>query len=266
MRLLAVERQPSPLTSKLPDDSTFVFRTDIPDDALSMLRHEAYDLVVLDLASLPESGFKFLRCLRTAGDGTPVVAITSRQAGDRVRALSLGADDAVEQQTDIGELTARIQAVFRRHRGYSRSVLEVGDLSLSVETREIRFRDRLIHLTGKEYSTLELLVLRRGQFITKDMFLNHLYGGMDEPETKIIDVFVCKLRKKLTAVGADGLVVTVWGRGYMLRDPVATQPIWPASSSEPVLSIIPGRVASPDKADGRSGTGTPMYDSVVYRR
>ena len=204
MRLLAVERQASSLTSKLPENGTFVVRTDTPDDALSMLRHERYDLVVLDLASLPESGLKFLRCLRAAGDETPVVAITSRQSGDRVRALSLGADDAVDQHTDVGELTARIQAVFRRHRGYSRSVLEVGDLSLSVETREVRFKNRLIHLTGREYLTLELLVFRRGQFVTKDMFLNHLYGGMDEPDTKIIDVFICKLRKKLTAAGADG--------------------------------------------------------------
>jgi two-component system cell cycle response regulator CtrA len=147
---------------------------------------------------------------------------------------------------DIGELTARIQAVFRRHRGYSRSVLKVGDLSLSVETREVRFRDRLIHVTGKEYSTLELLVLRRGQFITKDMFLNHLYGGMDEPDTKIIDVLVCKLRKKLTTAGADGLIGTVWGRGYVLRDPVlATQPIWPAGNSEPILSVMSATVASP---------------------
>jgi two-component system cell cycle response regulator CtrA len=235
VRLLAVERQASLLTSQLPDDSTFVIRTDTPDDALSMLRHEAYDLVVLDLASLAESGFKFLRCMRMAGDATPVVVITSRQPGDRVRALSLGADDAVDQQTDIGELTARIQAVFRRHRGYSRSVLEVGDLSLSVDTREVRFRDRLIPVTGKEYSTLELLVLRRGQFVTKETFLNYLYGGKDEPESKIIDVFICKLRKKLTAAGADGLVGTVWGRGYTLRDPVSvTHSIWPASSSEPI--------------------------------
>jgi two-component system cell cycle response regulator CtrA len=123
-------------------------------------------------------------------------------------------------------------------------VLEVGDLSLSAETREVRFRDRLIHLTGKEYSTLELLVLRRGQFVTKEAFLNHIYGGMDEPETKIIDVFVCKLRKKLTAAGADGLVATAWGRGYILRDPVqAIQAIWPASIAEPILSVMPATVA-----------------------
>nr|WP_294524671.1 response regulator transcription factor [uncultured Rhodopila sp.] len=258
MRLLAVERQASLLTSKLPDDATFVVRTDAPDDALSMLRHESYDLVVLDLASLPESGFMFLRSLRTAGDGTPVVAITSRQSGDRVRALGLGADDAVDQKIDIGELTARIQAVFRRHRGYSRSVLEVGDLSLSVETREVRFKDRLIDLTGREYLTLKLLVLRRGQFVTKDMFLNHLYGGMDEPDTKIIDVFICKLRKKLTAAGADGIIGTVWGRGYTLRDPVqAQQHASPASRSEPIFSVVQATIAS-------RGSGQEVGSRTIY--
>ena len=78
-----------------------------------------------------------------------------------------------------------------------------------------------MHLTGKEYQMLELLSLRKGTTLTKEMFLNHLYGGMDEPELKIIDVFICKLRKKLAAA-TDGehYIETVWGRGYVLRDPV----------------------------------------------
>jgi two-component system cell cycle response regulator CtrA len=78
-----------------------------------------------------------------------------------------------------------------------------------------------LHLTGKEYGILELLSLRKGTTLTKEMFLNHLYGGMDEPELKIIDVFVCKLRKKLTAgTGGENYIETVWGRGYVLRDPI----------------------------------------------
>jgi two-component system cell cycle response regulator CtrA len=76
-----------------------------------------------------------------------------------------------------------------------------------------------VHVTGKEYAILELLVLRKGMVLTKEAFLNHLYGGMDEPEMKIIDVFICKLRKKLAHAGADNLIGTVWGRGYMMRDP-----------------------------------------------
>jgi len=78
-----------------------------------------------------------------------------------------------------------------------------------------------INLTGKEYQMLELLAVRKGATITKEMFLNQLYGGMDEPEMKIIDVFICKLRKKLAAAcSGEQYIETIWGRGYVLRDPV----------------------------------------------
>jgi two-component system cell cycle response regulator CtrA len=190
--------------------------SDTPDDALSMLRHEPFDLVVLDLVSMRESGFGFLRNLRAAHNETPVVVITGLLAGDCVRALSLGADDAVTQPVELEELQARIQAVFRRHRGYSQAELKIGELSIFMTTREARFRDVQIRLTGKEYATLELLALRRGQVVTKEMLLSQLYGGMDEPEVKIIDVFICKLRKKLIAAGCLGPISTVWGRGYAL--------------------------------------------------
>jgi two-component system cell cycle response regulator CtrA len=76
-----------------------------------------------------------------------------------------------------------------------------------------------VHLTGKEYQLLELLALRKGMTLTKEMFLSHLYGGMDEPEMKIIDVFICKLRKKLAnASGGKDYIETVWGRGYVMRE------------------------------------------------
>jgi two-component system cell cycle response regulator CtrA len=92
--------------------------------------------------------------------------------------------------------------------------------------------DQPVHLTGKEYGILELLSLRKGTTLTKEMFLNHLYGGMDEPELKIIDVFVCKLRKKLAqATGGSHYIETVWGRGYVLRDPMPLPSAPTASAS-----------------------------------
>ena len=90
---------------------------------------------------------------------------------------------------------------------------------LNLDTREVTVAGHPVHLTGKEYAILELLMLRKGVVMTKEAFLNHLYGGMDEPEVKIIDVFICKLRKKLAQAGADNLIATVWGRGYVLREP-----------------------------------------------
>jgi two-component system cell cycle response regulator CtrA len=119
------------------------------------------------------------------------------------------------------ELVARIQAVVRRSKGHSQSVITTGKLTVNLDAKTVDVDGSRVHLTGKEYQMLELLSLRKGTTLTKEMFLNHLYGGMDEPELKIIDVFICKLRKKLALAGADNLIGTVWGRGYMIREPSA---------------------------------------------
>ncbi len=218
MHLLMIEKDPSLSDSQVCDDRGSIVRADSADEAISILRHDTFDLVVVDVASLDEEGWSFIRRLRLMKNDTPLVALTGCQAADRVRALGLGADDAIAQPVDASELRARIRAVARRHKGYSQSLVRLGDLSLSLETREVRFRDVQVHLTAREYAMLELLVLRKGQVVTKDMFLNHLYSSMDEPETKIIDVFICKLRRKLNVVGAHGLIATVWGQGYVVRN------------------------------------------------
>ena len=137
----------------------------------------------------------------------------------KVKALGLGADDFITKPFDNAELLARMQAVVRRAKGFSQPVLRVGPIELNLDSREVYVDGREVHLTGKEYSILELLVLRKGMVLTKEAFLNHLYGGMDEPEMKIVDVFVCKLRRKMTKAGADGMIGTIWGRGYMIRSP-----------------------------------------------
>jgi len=204
-------------TSVISDNRSFVVYADAPEEAISILRHETVDVVVVDIGSLAEDGFAFIRRLRGAKNDTPLVALTAHHADDRVRALGLGADDAIALPVDVSELRARIAAVTRRHKGLSQSLAEVGDLSLSLESREVRFENNPVRLTPKEYLMLELLVLRKGQILTKDMFLNHLYGGIDEPELKIIDVFICKLRRRLNSVGADDMIETIWGRGYTIR-------------------------------------------------
>lgn len=217
MPLLLVERGASAVTSRLPNKRAVVTRLAMPDDALSMLRHDSFDLIVIDMVSLGESGFKFLRSVRTAQDQTPVIAVTNRQSGDRVRALSLGADEAIDHNIEFSEFHARMLAVVRRHHGYSQSVFEAGLLTICLESREVRFRGRRIYTTVKEFVMLELLILRRGQIVSKDMFLNHLYGGVKEPAAKIIDAFICKLRKKLVAASTNVLIRNVWGQGYVLR-------------------------------------------------
>ena len=138
----------------------------------------------------------------------------------KVRSFGFGADDYVTKPFHREELTARIHAVVRRSKGHSQSVIRTGKLAVNLDAKTVEVDGSRVHLTGKEYAMLELLSLRKGTTLTKEMFLNHLYGGMDEPELKIIDVFICKLRKKLAhACEGDNYVHTVWGRGYVLQDP-----------------------------------------------
>jgi len=117
-------------------------------------------------------------------------------------------------------------------KAHSESVIRTGKLVVNLDTRVATVDDRPLHLTGKEYGILELLSLRKGTTLTKEMFLNHLYGGMDEPELKIIDVFVCKLRKKLAqATGGNHYIQTIWGRGHVWRDPA------PVPAATPVVAL-----------------------------
>ena len=115
---------------------------------------------------------------------------------------------------------ALIHAIVRRSKGHAQSVVRIGDIILNLDNKTIEVGGARINFTGKEYKILELLMLHKNRPVTKEMFLNHLYGGMDEPEVKIVDVFICKLRKKLTsATGDKNLIETIWGRGYVLREP-----------------------------------------------
>ena len=195
---------------------------DTGEEALELARLYDYDVVVLDLVLPDMEGYEVVRRLRAARVETPVLILSGLDRPQaKVKAFSMGADDFITKPFDREELVARIQAVVRRTKGFSQPSLTAGPLVLNLNSREVTVNGQEIHLTGKEYAILELLTLRKGVVMTKEGFLNHLYGGMDEPEVKIIDVFICKLRKKLAQAGADNLIGTVWGRGYVLREPSA---------------------------------------------
>jgi two-component system cell cycle response regulator CtrA len=183
-----------------------------------------YHIVVLDLQLPDMSGFDVLKALRVAKMRTPVLILSGNAiVEDKVKALRLGADDYMTKPFQKDELVARIQALVRRSKGHSVSLVTTGRLTLDLDRKIVEVDGAPIHLTEKEYQMLELLSLRKGMTLSKETFLNHLYGDKDEPEMKIIDVFICKLRKKLdTATDGVDYIETIWGRGYALRDPEAS--------------------------------------------
>jgi two-component system cell cycle response regulator CtrA len=195
--------------------------TDLGEDGLEIAKLYDYDVIILDLMLPDIDGYDVLRRLRTARVKTPVLILSGLcEAGNKVKGLDSGADDYMTKPFDHKELVARIQAIVRRSQGHSKPVINIGNLSLNVAAHTVELNGRTVRLTKTEYALLELFAQRKGMLVSKDTLLNHLYGGMDEPEHKIVDVFICKLRKKLAAT-SDGTnyIRTVWGRGYIIDEP-----------------------------------------------
>jgi len=224
MRVLLIEDDSAAAQSielMLKSESFTVYTTDLGEEGIDLGKIYDYDIILLDL-NLPDmSGFEVLRSLRISKVKTPTL-IVSGLGGieDKVKGFGVGADDYMTKPFHRDELVARIHAIVRRSKGHAQSVIQTDDLVVNLDTKTSEVNGARVHLTGKEYAMLELLSLRKGMTLTKEMFLNHLYGGIDEPEVKIIDVFMCKLRKKLAgASGGKNYIETVWGRGYVLRHP-----------------------------------------------
>ena len=224
MRVLLIEDDSSIAQSielMLKSESFNVYTTDLGEEGVDLGRLYDYDIILLDL-NLPDmSGFEVLRSLRLSKVRTPILILSGLASVEhKVKGLGFGADDYVTKPFHKTELIARVHAIVRRSQGHAQCVVQTGDLIVNVDAKTVHINQVGVNLTGKEYQMLELLSLRRGTTITKEMFLGQLYGGMDEPEIKIIDVFICKLRKKLAvASGGKDYIETVWGRGYLLREP-----------------------------------------------
>jgi len=224
MRVLLVEDDPT--TSKsiemmLTHANLNVYTTDMGEEGIDLAKLYDYDLILLDLGLPDMNGHEVLRQLRLAKVDTPILILSgSDDTENKIKGFGFGADDYMTKPFHREELVARIHAIIRRSKGHSQSIIKTGAILVNLDAKTVEADNKPVHLTGKEYQMLELLSLRKGTTLTKEMFLNHLYGGMDEPELKIIDVFICKLRKKLAnATDGANYIETVWGRGYVLRDP-----------------------------------------------
>ena len=224
MRVLLIEDDSATAQSielMLKSENFNTYTTDLGEEGVDLGKIYDYDIILLDL-NLPDmSGYDVLRSLRVAKVKTPILILSGlADTDDKVRGLGYGADDYLTKPFHKDELVARIHAIVRRSKGHAQSVINTGDLTVNLDQKTVVVSGSRVHLTGKADQMLELLSLRKGTTLTKEMFLNHLYGGMDEPELKIIDVFICKLRKKLAnASSGKNYIETVWGRGYVLREP-----------------------------------------------
>ena len=224
MRILLIEDDPA--TSKsielmLGHANFNVYTTDLGEEGIDLAKLYDYDLILLDLVLPYINGHDVLRQLRVARIDTPILILSGEtDTENKMRGFGSGADDYLTKPFHREELIARIHAIIRRSKGHSQSIIKAGDIEVNLDGKTVEDRGNTVHLTGKEYQMLELLSMRKGTTLTKEMFLNHLYGGMDEPELKILDVFICKLRKKLSeATGRENHIEKVWARGYVLRDP-----------------------------------------------
>ena len=224
MRALTIEDDPVSarlIEAALRSENIVFEPTDRGEEGIELAKLYDFDIIILDLRLPDVDGYEVVRRLRAARVQTPVLILSGRSdPTDKVRGLTSGADDYLTKPFNKAELVARIQAIVRRSKGHAESLIQTGKLAINMDARSVEVAGRRLHVTGKEYAILELLSLRKGTTLTKEMFLDHLYGGMDEPELKIIDVFICKLRKKIAAItGGEHYIETVWGRGYVLKDP-----------------------------------------------
>ncbi len=237
MRVLLVEDDSSTAKSielMLKSEGYVVDNTDLGEDGLDLGKLYDYDIIILDLMLPDMDGYEVLKRLRAAKVNTPILILSGlTELDNKIKGLGFGADDYLTKPFDKRELIARIQAIVRRSQGHAQSTIVTGRVTVNLDSRTVEVDSKPLHLTGKEYGIIELLSLRKGTTLTKEMFLNHLYGGMDEPEVKIIDVFICKLRKKIEDMtDGENYIETVWGRGYVLRDPSGEVVAKPAAKAK----------------------------------
>lgn len=195
-------------------------RAELGEEGLEVSKLYDYDLIILDIMLPDMNGYDVLKSIRSSRKPVPVLILSGLGASeDKIKGLGFGADDFLSKPFNMGELIARVKAIIRRWQGHSDSIIEVADLRINMDSHTTSIKSEAIHLTAKEQALLEFMAMKKGHVVTKEQFLTHLYNGMDDPELKIVDVFVHKVRKKIMQVSGENYIQTFWGRGYALKAP-----------------------------------------------
>jgi two-component system copper resistance phosphate regulon response regulator CusR len=222
-RLLIVEDEAELLKSLrlgLTEDGFAVTCAHSAERADQLLADQTFDIIVLDLRLPGKDGIDLLRELRAAGNPTPVLALTARGSlDDRIIGLDSGADDYLTKPFAFAELLARLRALIRRQANASQSILKVADLEFDTLRRRASRGGRDLGLSPKEAILLELLMRNAGQTVTREMIVEVVWGSAYNDLTNLIEVFVNRLRQKISDRAGDSLVVTVRGVGYSMRAP-----------------------------------------------
>jgi len=222
MKILSFETFPAKkdlLTPYLRSRLAIVDETNDSEEALDLVKFYDYDLILLRVSEDRLGDVDIVRKLRVARVRAPIVAVArAMNEAARLRVLQAGADDLIVDALSHEEVFMKVQNLIRRNRGFQDNALRIGAVEINMNAKKIFAKGRPVTLTKKEYQIAEILALRKGNVLSKEAILDHLYGGLDEPNPKIIDVFICKIRKKLQMMGVDDFIETNWGRGYMVID------------------------------------------------
>lgn len=207
------------LTPFLRSKLAIVDETNDSEEVLDLIKFYEYDTILLRLSEDRPGEVELIRKLRLAKVRAPIVVIArSMTEAARLRILQAGADDLIVNALSHEEVFMKMQNLIRRSRGFQDNSLCIGSVEINMNAKKIFAKGKPVTLTKKEYQIAEILALRKGAVLSKEAILDHLYGGLDEPNPKIIDVFICKIRKKLLSMGVDDFIETNWGRGYMVID------------------------------------------------
>ncbi len=204
------------LASTFGDQGYGVDAVESGEEALKRFAGGDYDLIILDLGLPGMNGFQVLKELRGKGDTTPLLILTSYEEEEGlIRGLDLGADDFIRKPFSMAELQAHVRALLRRANKYLEPVLSHGDIEMDLRRRMVKRRGRSVRLTEIQFKLLGALLTRRGELVSREELLKEVWGMDFDPHTKILDVQLTYLRKRLRAAGPPA-IETVRGKGYRL--------------------------------------------------